>query len=120
MVHHGEYLRVITKDDHLIYHLERDWTKADLPPDERAMLEYARKLNFEPSRMTGQDFQSLRDAGFDDRGALDIVMIVSVFNLLNRWANAVGVAPEVGLARAKERGDARAEADLKPQAAAGG
>ena len=119
-MHHGEYLRVITKDDELIYHLERDWTQAELPADERAMLDYARKLNFEPQAMSGDDLQPLRAEGFDDRGLLDVVMVVSVFNMLNRWADALGVEPEAPLVRAKQRGDERAAAALGITAAAGG
>ena len=119
-MHHGEYLRVITKDDALIYHLEHDWTKADLPPDERAMLAYAHKLNFEPAEMGEADIQQLKAAGFDDRGVLDIVMVVSVFNLLNRWADALGVPPERGLQHAQQRGNAKVEAELGIAATAAG
>ena len=45
MVHHGEYLRAITRDDLLIWHLEHDDSQAGLDPQERAMLDFARKLN---------------------------------------------------------------------------
>ena len=41
-----------TKDDHLVYHLERDEAGADLDAQERAMLAFARRLNFEPGHLT--------------------------------------------------------------------
>ena len=120
MVHHGEYLRAITRDDLLIWHLEHDDSQAGLDPQERAMLDFARKLNDEPSKMDAEDIQQLRSVGFDDRGALDIVMVISVFSLLNRWADAVGVAPLEHLLRAKERGDRRAQEQLQGSLAAAG
>lgn len=81
------------------------------------MLEYVTKLTVEPSAVTQADVQSLRDAGFDDRGVLDIVLITSMFAFMNRLAEGLGVHPEEQLLAAKKRGDERIEAgDRAPMA----
>lgn len=72
------------------------------------MLDYAVKLNGTPGEMSEQDLQPLRDAGFDDTGVLDIVMIVSLFNFMNRVADGLGVQTEEAMENSKARGDKRA------------
>ena len=55
------------------------------------MLDYAAKLTKEPWRVTPADLDRLRDAGFDDRGILQINLIASWFNYINRVADGLGV-----------------------------
>jgi uncharacterized peroxidase-related enzyme len=120
MVHHGEALRAATKDDHLVYHLERAAAGADLDAQDRAMLAFARKLNFEPGRIAQEDVDALHSSGFDDRGVVDIVLIVSLFNFLNRIVDGVGIRAEEPFRQVKARGDARVEAALAGKEAATG
>jgi alkylhydroperoxidase family enzyme len=40
------------------------------------------------------DIEALRAAGFDDRGILQITLIASWFNYINRVADALGVGRE--------------------------
>jgi uncharacterized peroxidase-related enzyme len=120
MVHHGEFLRAASKDDHLVYHVERDWQQAPLEPDERALCAYVQKLTLQPGRIVAEDVEALRTAGFDDRGILDIVLITAYFALMNRLLDGVGYRAEPGFRAAKERGDARVEAELAHAPAAAG
>ena len=60
------------------------------------MLDYAVKLTRDPGAMTPGDAESLRSAGFDDRGILDICQIVSYYNYVNRLADGLGVELEEG------------------------
>ena len=114
MVHHGEALRVkSSRDDFLVYHMQRDHTRAELDGQDLAMLEYALKLNKTPAAITAEDVQALRDAGFDDRGVLDIVLVTARYNFMNRLADGLGVKPEPNFVTAKERGDRRVEAALQ-------
>ena len=55
------------------------------------MLDYAAKLTRTPGDMTRQDVEALRDAGFDDRAILQINLIASYFNYINRVADGLGV-----------------------------
>lgn len=121
-MHHGEFLRSVTKDDLLVYHIQRDWTRADLDQQEEAMLRFVVKLNDEPAKVEEKDTQALRDVGFDDKGVLDIVLVTAMFNFMIRLADGVGLKPDEKFVRARERGEARARDLLSggASAAAGG
>ncbi len=55
------------------------------------MLDYAAQLTCDATRITPHDHARLRAAGFDDRGILQITLIASWFNYINRVADALGV-----------------------------
>jgi uncharacterized peroxidase-related enzyme len=71
--------------------LRRDYREVALSEQERAMLDYAAKLTRSPAQVTAEDLQHLRLAGFDDRGILQINLIASWFNYINRVADGIGV-----------------------------
>lgn len=71
--------------------LARDYTQATLNPADRAMLDYTAKLTREPARVTEADVQRLRGAGFSDQAILQINLIASWFNYINRVADGLGV-----------------------------
>jgi uncharacterized peroxidase-related enzyme len=81
----------VTLDEELAAALRRDYTQARLSAAERAMLDFTAKLTRTPARMTAKDHDQLRQAGFDDRGILQITLIASWFNYINRVADALGV-----------------------------
>ena len=58
------------------------------------MLDYAVKLTLAPWEMDDGDVVSLREAGFEDTGILDICQVVSYFNYVNRLADGLGVELE--------------------------
>jgi uncharacterized peroxidase-related enzyme len=94
MVHHGEALRRLIKDDELLAQLQEDHTRASLQPADRAMLDYATKLTLTPSAITQDDLQALRQVGFGDRAILDIAQITAYFAFVNRTADGLGVTLE--------------------------
>lgn len=55
------------------------------------MLDYVIKLTKDATRVTPDDHVALRAAGFDDTGILQITLIASWFNYINRVADALGV-----------------------------
>ncbi len=55
------------------------------------MLDYVVQLTKDATRITRQDHELLRVAGFDDTGILQITLIASWFNYINRVADALGV-----------------------------
>jgi uncharacterized peroxidase-related enzyme len=71
--------------------LRRDYTQAPLDAADRAMLDYAAKLTRAPWTVTPEDLDALRRAGFDDRGILQMNLIASWFNYINRVADGLGV-----------------------------
>lgn len=55
------------------------------------MLDYAAKLTRHAWKVTPADLDGLRAVGFDDRGILQINLIASWFNYINRVADGLGV-----------------------------
>jgi alkylhydroperoxidase family enzyme len=75
----------------LVAALQADYTKAPITKGERAMLDYVVQLTKDATRIGPQDHERLRGEGFDDRGILQITLIASWFNYINRVADALGV-----------------------------
>ncbi|HEU5181733.1 MAG TPA: peroxidase [Candidatus Polarisedimenticolia bacterium] len=71
--------------------LSEDYTRAPLEPADRAMLDFSVKLSRDATRVAPADLDRLREVGFDDRGILQITLIASWFNYINRVADALGV-----------------------------
>ncbi len=55
------------------------------------MLDYVVKLTRDATQCSPDDIARLREVGFDDRGILQITLIASWFNYINRVADALGV-----------------------------
>ena len=55
------------------------------------MLDYVAQLTRDATRVTPEHHTRLRDAGFDDKAILQITLIASWFNYINRVADALGV-----------------------------
>lgn len=81
----------MTLDEDLVRALETDYTQALITKAERAMLDYVVQLTKDATRIGPQDHEILRSEGFDDRGILQITLIASWFNYINRVADALGV-----------------------------
>lgn len=71
--------------------LERDYTTAPISEQDRVMLDYVVQLTKDATRITPEHHTRLRAVGFDDRGILQITLIASWFNYINRVADALGV-----------------------------
>jgi uncharacterized peroxidase-related enzyme len=81
----------VTLDDDLSRALREDHTRAPVTAQERAMLDYVVKLSQDATRVSPQDHERLRAAGFDDTAILQITLIAAWFNYINRVADALGV-----------------------------
>jgi uncharacterized peroxidase-related enzyme len=84
----------VTLDQALVDALQSDYTTAPITPQERVMLDYAVKLTKDATKISKDDHQRLRAAGFDDKAILQITLIASWFNYINRVADALGVGRE--------------------------
>ena len=84
----------MTLDKELVEALESDYTTAPITSQERVMVDYVVKLTKDATKVWKDDIEGLRAAGFDDRGILQITLIASWFNYINRVADALGVGRE--------------------------
>jgi alkylhydroperoxidase family enzyme len=78
-------------DEAFVKALVEDYEHAPLTPQDRVMLDYVAVLTKDATRVTPGHHRKLREAGFDDRGILQITLIASWFNYINRVADALGV-----------------------------
>jgi uncharacterized peroxidase-related enzyme len=88
---HAEFLRRVTLDPHLVSALEKDYRTAPISPQERVMLDYVVQLTKDATKISRAEHERLRAAGFDDKAILQITLIASWFNYINRAADALGV-----------------------------
>jgi len=71
--------------------LKRDYSTAPISEQDHVMLDYVVKLTKDATKCSPQDHEKLRAAGFDDKGILQITLIASWFNYINRVSDALGV-----------------------------
>jgi uncharacterized peroxidase-related enzyme len=81
----------VTLDENLVQALKLDYRTAPITDAERTMLDYVVKLTEDATKVTKADHEKLRGTGFDDRAILQITLIASWFNSINRVADALGV-----------------------------
>ena len=81
----------MTLDEAFVKALVEDYDHAPLTPQDRVMLDYVTQITKDATKVTPAHHKRLREAGFDDVGILQITLIASWFNYINRVADALGV-----------------------------
>jgi uncharacterized peroxidase-related enzyme len=84
----------VTLDDDLVNALRKDYKTAPVSDQDRAMLDFVVQLTKDATKIDRADHAKLHAAGFDDKGILQITLIASWFNYINRVADALGVGRE--------------------------
>jgi alkylhydroperoxidase family enzyme len=74
--------------------LEEDYKSAPISEQDRLMLDYVVQVTKDATRISPTDHERLRSVGFDDKAILQITLIASWFNYINRVADALGVGRE--------------------------
>jgi uncharacterized peroxidase-related enzyme len=74
--------------------LRADYKHAPITEAERVMIDYVVTLTKDATKVSPADHERLRGAGFDDRAILQITLIASWFNYINRVADALGIGRE--------------------------
>lgn len=82
-------------NDAMVAALRKDYRTAPISEQDKTMLEYVVKLTKDATQCSPEDHRKLRAAGFDDRGILQITLIASWFNYINRVADALGVGRDL-------------------------
>jgi uncharacterized peroxidase-related enzyme len=105
---HGAALRVRSGDEVLADTIAANYRAADLPPRQRAMLDFAVKITCASEACTEEDIAALRAHGFSDADIMDIVQVAAFFNYSNRVANALDLRPNRAYHHMARAGDPRA------------
>ena len=91
---HCEAMRRLTGDDDLGPDFVERWPDYPIDPQTRALLRYARLLTGSPDRVTDQDIESLREAGWDERAVYEATAVIGFLNFAGRFEAASGLPME--------------------------
>ena len=89
---HGAAVRQLSTPE-LGEQLVMNFRAADIPPKQRAMLDFAWKLTKNPDEIDEPDREALRKAGWIDRDIWDISAVTAFFNMSNRMSAATDNRP---------------------------
>lgn len=94
-IHHSTALNNYWKDDIRVQKLLENYRAADLSEKELIICNYAIHLTKNPGEHESTNFtEQLKKVGCDDRAILDITLVTSYFNFVNRMVLALGVQLE--------------------------
>lgn len=84
-------LRRVTGDSNLAEAILNNDEIEVLSEREMAMLFYVSQLTVDATEITPETHENLRSVGFDDTAILQITLIASWFNYINRVADSLGI-----------------------------
>ena len=93
VVAHGAILRIYEKKPLVADQVAVNYLKADIPPRQKAMLDFAMKVCLRSHEIDEADFAPLHAHGFSDEDIWDIGAIAALFALSNRMANLINMRP---------------------------
>jgi uncharacterized peroxidase-related enzyme len=93
VVAHGAILRIYEKKPLVADQVAVNYLKADIPPRQRAMLDFAMKVCLRSHEINDADFPPLHAHGFSDEDIWDIAAITAFFGLSNRMASFSNMMP---------------------------
>ena len=88
-VHVQRYIQ-LTKRPDVMQRLLDEGVETDLPPRERAIVDFAVKLTRTPAALANADLAPLRQVGLNDQEILDLTHVVAMFAWANRLMQTLG------------------------------
>jgi uncharacterized peroxidase-related enzyme len=89
--HHSQALSHYWKDEIKLKKLLKDFKTIDLSDKTQTMLKYVYQLTKQPHKINRKDIDNLKKSGYLDEDILNINLIVSYFNFVNRIVLGLGV-----------------------------
>ncbi|MGB3408125.1 MAG: peroxidase-related enzyme [Jannaschia sp.] len=93
LVAHGAAVRQLSGDPVLGEMIAMNYRVAPLTPRQKAMLDFAVLMTRASATIEESDRQTLRDHGLSERDIFDLASVAGFFNMSNRVASAVAMAP---------------------------
>ena len=91
-LHHLEALRNYWRDEEKIARFLEDYENAGLDQRDTVLCRVAEHLTLFPSHYEDEDYLGgLREFGLGDAGILDVILVISYFNFVNRIVMASGL-----------------------------
>ncbi len=91
---HCEIVRMLGLKGPAPEEIARDHLKTDIPMADKALLNFALKLNSEPTQVTRHDIDALRTYGFSEQQILETVVIVGFAKFANWISFGLGTLPD--------------------------
>ena len=93
VAHHGAILRLRARNSTIADQIATNYRRANLPPRQRAMLDFAVKVATASDAIEDADFARLAAHGFSDEDVWDIGAIAAFFSYGSRMANLTDMRP---------------------------
>ena len=90
ITHHKEALNAYWRDEEKLDSFVEDFRNVEIDDKMVTMLEFVEKLTSEPASIGEDDISELREVGFKDKAILNIDLVASYFNFVNRIALGLG------------------------------
>ena len=95
LIAHGAVVRKLSDNPVLGDLLVTNYRVADIPPRQRAMLDFATKMTTASHEIAASDRAALRAVGLSERDIWDVVAVTGFFNMSNRMASALDMMPNM-------------------------
>jgi alkylhydroperoxidase family enzyme len=79
-------------DRSLVDAVLRDYRTAPISAAEKALFAFIDKMNRESNRITKEDVDTAKAAGWTDEALYDAITVSALFNFYNKWIDATGVS----------------------------
>ena len=90
--HHASALQFFWKNEEKVNQLSKDFDKLDLSGTDKLFCLFAQKLTIDPNFEGKMELlDEMKTLGIDDRAILDITLVISYFNFVNRMVLGLGV-----------------------------
>lgn len=91
---HMELLRKMGVEKPLSRKLATHYADAAVGEKEQALYRFADKLTRHPDDMSRGDVEALRQAGWEEKTVVELVLTVSLFNFINRVSSGLGLVAD--------------------------
>ena len=69
-----------------------DFRTAPISTEEKALFAFLEKMNRESNRLSADDVQVVKEAGWSEEAIYDAITVCALFNFYNKWIDATGVS----------------------------
>ena len=107
---HCEMIRMLGIEGPEPEQIAVDYTATNLPVTTKALLNFATKLNSEPTKISSADVDALRTYGYTDEQVHETVVLVALAKYANFVAFGLGTVPDFDSSRIKFPAEAAAGA----------
>jgi len=92
--HHKNFMNQYGVSPTVADQILNDLQSADISEAEKKLLAYVEKVTRNAYKVTDADVEDLKEIGWSHEEILEVTLVTSLFNSINRFADALGVQPE--------------------------